>query len=265
MAWRKGHEAEGTCRAPRLSVSLVTAPLRIRRGVPVLLRGRNYLYRGTLTCRIDGRRRAAKRGTTVELRHVVAGHVVSARRLKTGRHGRFAARLAVRSSRVLVFRVRTGSPPTHVIRVRMPVRVARRARAAQVPVGGTVPSFLALALDDVRGFARFARAGAYELAIRARVTSTDRRAGLSVADGDVADGRALGRMVSAAALLRAPLEARAGGAFAALDAPVEPQLERWTTAMANERAVVRLRQRVGRTERGGYSKTVLITLSPDAP
>jgi hypothetical protein len=141
----------------------------------------------------------------------------------------------------------------------------RRARLAQVPVGGDVPSFLALALDDVSGFASFVRAGSYDLAVRARVTSTDRRAALSVADGDVADGRALGRMASAADLLRAPLEAKVGGAFAPLDSPVEPQLEQWTKAVANERATVRLRQRVGRSERGGYRKTVLITLSPDAP
>ena len=164
---------------------------------------------------------------------------------------------------MLVFRVRGSGG--NAIRVRIPVRVARRAHVTQVPVGGTVPSFLALALDDVSGFARFKRAGSYTEAIRARVTSTDRRAALSVADGDVADGRALGRMASAAALLRAPLEARVGGAFAALDAPVEPSLEEWPRAVANERTVIRLRQRVGRNERGGYRKTVLITLSPDAP
>ena len=51
--------------------------------------------------------------------------------------------------------------------------------AAQDPgteVGGTVPSYLALGLSDPEGFATFpAGAGAYELTVRARVTSTDGR------------------------------------------------------------------------------------------
>ena len=64
-----------------------------------------------------------------------------------------------------------------------------------------------------------------------------------------------------------PLEARAGGAFASLDATVEPLLEVWSRPVANELTTVRLRQRVapGERLRGTYSKTIYVTLSPDAP
>ena len=174
-----GEDEESGCRSPRLSVSLAQRPLRVRGGVPVLAAGRAYRFSGRLTCRIAGHRRAAPRGTHVELRSVVRGHVASTRRLTVGGHGRIAVRLAPRSSRVLVFRVRARNGD--VVRVRLPVRVAR-ARAAlaalQDPpgtnVGGTVPSYLALSLDEPSGFATFpAGPGAYELEVRARVTASD--------------------------------------------------------------------------------------------
>ena len=40
-------------------------PLRFEEGVPVLASGRSYRFRGRLTCRIDGHRRPAPRGTLV--------------------------------------------------------------------------------------------------------------------------------------------------------------------------------------------------------
>lgn len=269
-----GEDEESGCRSPRLSVSLAQPPLRIRGGVPVLAAGRLYRFTGRLTCRIAGHRRSAPRGTRVELRSVVRGHVASTRRLTVGRRGRIAVRLAPRSSRVLVFRVRARSGA--VVRVRLPVRVAR-ARAARAalqdppgtPVGGTVPSYLALSLDESIGFARFpAGPGTYELEVRARVTASDSRARLSVADGDLADGRALGHLASGASVLSQPLEARVGAAaFQGLDAAVDPLLALWREPVASERATVHLRQRIaaGERPRGTYEKTVLITLSPQAP
>ena len=238
----------------------------------MLVRGRAYRFIGRLTCRIDGRRRPARRGTAVELRSLVRGKIVAKRRLKVRRDGRISERLAYRSSRVLIFRVR-GTGGT-VARVRVPIRIVRlsRARAAQdgpgTDVGGTVPSFLKLAVEDVSGFASFpAGAGEYEVDVRTRVTATDPRARLTVADGDAADGRRLGHLSSAASVLSEPLEARAGGVFASLDATVEPLLEVWSRPVANELAIVHLRQRIGPRERprGTYTKTIYVTLSPDAP
>jgi hypothetical protein len=123
-------------------------------------------------------------------------------------------------------------------------------------------------VDDVAGFASFPRgAGEYELDIRTRVTASDPRARLTIADGDAADGRRLGHLASAASVLSEPLEARAGGAFASLDATVEPLLEVWSRPVANELTTVHLRQRIGARERprGTFSKTIYVTLSPDAP
>ena len=154
-----GEGDENGCRSPRLSVFMSQRPLRYRHGVPVLVRGRPYRFIGHFTCRIDGRRRAARRGTVVELRSLVGGKIVAKRRLKVRRDGRISERLAYRSSRVLVFRVR--GTDGYVARVRIPIRIIRlsRARAAQdgpgTDVGGTVPSFLKLAVEDVAGFASF--------------------------------------------------------------------------------------------------------------
>jgi hypothetical protein len=125
---------EETCAAPRLEVFLASRPLRIRKGLPVLAAGHRYRWRGKLTCRIDGKRRAAPRGTVVQLRSIVRGRVASTRRLKVARHGRISVRLALRSSRVLVFRF-VGDD---VVRVRLRVRVVRPrpARASLAAAGG---------------------------------------------------------------------------------------------------------------------------------
>jgi len=125
---------EQTCAAPRLEVFLASRPLRIRKGLPVLLAGHKYRWRGKLTCRIDGKRRAAPRGTVVQLRSIVGGRVVSTRKLKVGRRGALSVRLALRSSRVLVFRF-VGDD---VVRVRVRVRVVRPrpVRAAAAAAAG---------------------------------------------------------------------------------------------------------------------------------
>ena len=57
------------CAAPRLSMSLAQTPLRYKRGLPVLAKRRKYRFTGRLTCRIDGRRRPAPRGTEILVLH----------------------------------------------------------------------------------------------------------------------------------------------------------------------------------------------------
>jgi hypothetical protein len=139
------------------------------------------------------------------------------------------------------------------------------ANAQGTDVGGTVPSYMALSLDAPEGFATFpAGPGEHVLRVRARVTSTDRNVQLSVADGDVADGARLGRIGA----LDAPLEARVGAAaFQPLDTAFDPLLTLFREPVANKAATIELRQRIGAGERpsGTYDKTVLITLSPNAP
>jgi hypothetical protein len=127
---------EETCRSPRLEVFLASRPLRVRKGLPVLAAGHKYRWRGKLTCRINGKRRPAPRGTEVQLRSVVRGRVVATRALEVGRRGRLSVRLALRSSRVLVFRF--VAPDGDVVRVRVRVRVVRPrpARASVAAAAG---------------------------------------------------------------------------------------------------------------------------------
>ena len=141
--------------------------------------------------------------------------------------------------------------------------------AAQTDVGGNVPSQLDLWLDEPHGFASFpAGPGEHELTIRTRVTSTSTRAVVSVVDGDLTGGSRLGRLASRASVLKEPLEARVGSAaFQPLDATIDPLLAEFQRPLANERVTIRLRQKIraGERPRGTYTKTLLITLSANAP
>jgi len=143
------------------------------------------------------------------------------------------------------------------------------AEAQGTDVGGTVPSYLALSLDEPDGFATFpAGPGEHTLRVRARVTSTDGGARLSIADGDVASGARMGSMAAGGTALDRPLEARVGAAaFQPLDAAIDPLLAVFRRPVANEAATIELRQRIGPAERprGTYAKTLLITLSSNAP
>jgi hypothetical protein len=141
--------------------------------------------------------------------------------------------------------------------------------AAQVDIGGSVPSMLQLTIDEPDGFASFpAGPGEHELAIRTRVTSTANRATLSAVDGDVTSGRRLGHLAGSGSVLDQPLEARVGSdPFQPLDVSLDPVLAEFRSPVANERATIRLRQRIeaGERPRGTYAKTLLITLSSTAP
>ena len=116
-----GGESGPVCASPRLSMGLASKPLRYRRGVPVLAAGRAYRYAGTLTCRINGRRRPALRGTQVQVRNRVRGWTISKPSIKLRKAGDVVARLSYRSSRVVIFRVRGAGG--EVVRVRIPIRI----------------------------------------------------------------------------------------------------------------------------------------------
>jgi hypothetical protein len=111
------------CASPRLSMFLAQRPLRVRRGVAVLAAGRKYRFRGRLTCIADGRRKAAPRGTLIQVRDRRNGRTIErpAARVKTG--GAIVAKLAHRRSCSVVFRVRGAGG--HLVSVRIPIRVVR--------------------------------------------------------------------------------------------------------------------------------------------
>jgi hypothetical protein len=111
------------CASPRLSMFLAQRPLRIKRGVPVLAAGRKYRFRGRLTCIVDGRRKAAPRGTLVQVRDRRNGRTIErpAARVKLG--GAIVTKLAHRRSCTVVFRIRGAGG--HLVSVRIPIRVVR--------------------------------------------------------------------------------------------------------------------------------------------
>ncbi len=113
----------GACASPRLSMFLAQSPLRFRRAVPVLVAGRRYRYSGRLTCRVNGRRRSAPRGTYIGVRNRLRGRTFVKPALRVRSRGRIVARLAYRSSRVIVFRARSATGK--VVSVRIPIRVVR--------------------------------------------------------------------------------------------------------------------------------------------
>lgn len=120
-----GGDGGPTCRSPQLSMRLAERPLRFRRGVPVLKRGKTYRYAGRLTCRINGARRGAPRGMEVQIRNRLrGGWTVAKPPVHVRKEGEVVARLAYRSSRVVIFRARGARG--EVARVRIPIRVARR-------------------------------------------------------------------------------------------------------------------------------------------
>jgi hypothetical protein len=116
-------ETGSSCASPQLSMRLASKPLRYRRGVPVLAAGRTYRYAGRLTCRIDGRRKPAPRGTQVQVRNRLRGWTISKPSIRLRKAGDVVAHLAYRSSRVVIFRVRAAGGD--VVRVRIPIRVVR--------------------------------------------------------------------------------------------------------------------------------------------
>jgi hypothetical protein len=94
----------GSCTKPKLSMLLDQRPLRIRRGVPVLVAGKAYRFTGRLTCLIDGKRRSAPKRTRIDVRAIVHGRSVPKGRATVGSAGKIVFRLASPSSRTLEFR-----------------------------------------------------------------------------------------------------------------------------------------------------------------
>jgi hypothetical protein len=139
-------------------------------------------------------------------------------------------------------------------------------QAPGTEVGGTVPSTLELTIDQAGVFAPFAAGpSSRQLLVRTRVTSTDKTASLSIADGDVTAGPRVGRLSAA---MSQPLEIRVGaGGFKPLDEISDATLVAFDEPVANAASTLRVRQRVlaGERPKPTYTKTLLITLSSDAP
>jgi len=132
---------------------------------------------------------------------------------------------------------------------------------------GTVPSLLGLSLGQPKSaFSTFSSAKTYTTSFGVAVTTSEPKAQLSIADGEITSGSKIGRLANGSKLLPLPLEARVGkSAFAPIDASVDTPLAKWSQVVASEDVTVNLRQEVEKKTSGSYRKLLLVTLSTDTP
>ena len=130
-----GTSGEGTggspsCNAPKLAMRLASKPLRHdARHRPVLRARHLYLYKGTMTCLLAGKRVSAPTGTIIRVYHTVKGRTVrSGRGTMTVHRGRLSALLSYPSSTTIVFRYRQSDGPLLLVKLPIAVRPAHPGR-----------------------------------------------------------------------------------------------------------------------------------------
>jgi hypothetical protein len=111
------------CRQPRLSVELAERPLRTVNGVPVLRYAQPYRFTGSLTCVINGRRRAAPKRTTIDIESRVGRRTIEEGGTTSVPSGKVEVILAYTSSRTIVFRFTGVGDQRDTVRI--PIRIAR--------------------------------------------------------------------------------------------------------------------------------------------
>jgi len=145
---------------------------------------------------------------------------------------------------------------------------APMASAQGVDVGGNVPALAELVVSQPNSsFSTFRSAKTYSTSFTVAVTTSEPKATLSLADGEVTKGSKIGRLSSGSKLLPVPLEARVGksSAFAPLTTAMDLPLTKFTSVQANGEVKVDLRQEVEKKTSGSYGKLLLVTLSSDTP
>ncbi len=91
------------CNSPQLSARLRGKPKHIKHGVPVLIKGKVYLFSGTLTCLVDGRSKAAPVNTTIEIRALTGKLTTIQTGLALNSKGAFSLLLSFKKSQTLEF------------------------------------------------------------------------------------------------------------------------------------------------------------------
>jgi hypothetical protein len=139
-----------------------------------------------------------------------------------------------------------------------------------VQIGGSVPSVLSLGFTEPHAFSMFPSrptSRTAHVSVQLHITATDQHTQLSVADGDAAVGPTRGRLVDGSWTLAAPIEAAVNTSFRSLDAASDPLLAMWNEPIADEPALLRLRQALPRAlrHRGPYRKLILVTVSASSP
>jgi len=119
-------ESETSCDSPRLSMELSQRPLKLSKGVPVLVSGKRYRFRGRLTCLVGGKRRSAAVKTPIELLNTIGKHTYRKGGATVRTNGAITMILAYKSSRTLVFRYT--NPDGRRSQVKLKIKVVKASR-----------------------------------------------------------------------------------------------------------------------------------------
>jgi len=119
-------ESETSCNSPRLSMELSQRPHKLSKGVPVLVSGKRYRFRGKLTCLIGGKRRSAPVKTPIELLNTIGKHTYRKGGATVRTNGAITMILSYKSSRTLVFRYT--NPDGRRSQVKLKIKVVKKSR-----------------------------------------------------------------------------------------------------------------------------------------
>jgi hypothetical protein len=108
-----------SCASPKLSMLLAQKPVRIKKGVAVLYRGKQYRFTGRLTCVVRGKRVSAPKKTKIQLFAIVKGKSVSKGGATVGSGGKITIRTAATSSRTLEFRFTNADKKVSRVRIKV--------------------------------------------------------------------------------------------------------------------------------------------------
>jgi hypothetical protein len=119
-------ESQTSCDSPRLSMELSQRPLKVSKGVPVLVSGKRYRFRGKLTCLTDGKRRSAPAKTPIELLNAIGKRTYRKGGATVRDNGAITLILSYKSSRTLVFRYT--NPDGRRSQVKLKIKVVKKSR-----------------------------------------------------------------------------------------------------------------------------------------
>jgi hypothetical protein len=116
--------SDSSCRSPKLSMFLDQKPLRVSKGVPVLLKGKRYRFAGRLTCVIKGKRVSAPARSRIDILNIVKGKTVRKGGATVRSAGKITLIVSYKSSRTIEFRYRAADGKTSKVRIK--IRIAKK-------------------------------------------------------------------------------------------------------------------------------------------
>jgi hypothetical protein len=115
-----------SCNSPRLSMELSQKPLKVSKGVPVLVSGKRYRFRGKLTCLVGTKRKSASPKTPIELLNTIGKRTYRKGGATVRDKGAITLILSYKSSRTLVFRYT--NPDGRRSQVKLKIKVVKKSR-----------------------------------------------------------------------------------------------------------------------------------------